>query len=226
MSSNTTVVIGASRGIGLELVKSLAQNPEHHVVATMRKPFAFGSANVDVLELDQTNQKSVDAAAAKVKEADTLIVNGAIGEDELLTKISSDRLLQYLDTSVAGPHRVINAFLSALRARKTRKIIYISSTAASLTGQVGEKWGLRGPYATSKAAGNMLAVQFHNELHEDGFTVVAIHPGWVDTDMGRTAGPGAMPTTESVQKIMQIVDRLTTVDGAKFFNIDGTILPW
>jgi NAD(P)-dependent dehydrogenase (short-subunit alcohol dehydrogenase family) len=226
MPSNTTVVIGASRGIGLELAKFLAQNPDDRVIATMRKPFNFDQANIDVLELDQTNQKSVDMAAKKVAEADTLIVNGAIGEDELLTQISSDRLLHYLDTNVVGPHRVINAFLPALRARKTRKVIYISSTAASLTGQVGEQWGLRGPYATSKAAGNMLTIQFHNELHGEGFTVVAIHPGWVATDMGNIAGPGAMPATESVQKIMGIVNGLEKADGAKFFNIDGTILPW
>ncbi|KAJ9612504.1 hypothetical protein H2200_004101 [Cladophialophora chaetospira] len=225
MTSNTTIVVGASRGIGLELVRYLASNPENHVIATMRKPFNFEQANINVLELDQTNQRSVNAAARKVAEADTLIVNGAIGEDELLTQISSDRLLRYLDINVAGPHRVINAFLPALRARKTRKNIYISSTAASLTGQVGEKWGLQGPYATSKAAGNMLTVQFHNELEEEGFTVVAIHPGWVATDMGNLAGPGAMPAIESVQKIMRIVDGLEKGDGAKFFNIDGTILP-
>ncbi|EXJ63080.1 hypothetical protein A1O7_03525 [Cladophialophora yegresii CBS 114405] len=226
MPSNTTVVIGASRGIGLELAKFLAQNPDNRVIATMRKPFNLDQPNIDVLELDQTSQRSVDIAAKKVAEADILIVNGAIGEDELLTQISSDRLLHYLDTNVVGPHRVINAFLPALRVRTTRKIIYISSTAASLTGQVGENWGLRGPYATSKAAGNMLTIQFHNELHEEGFTFVAIHPGWVATDMGNIAGPGAMPVTEAVQKIMKIVNGLEKADGATFFNIDGTILPW
>lgn len=226
MSSQNIVVIGASRGIGLELAKNLAQNPQNHIVATMRRPVDLGTANIQVLQLDQTKQESVDIAAAQIKEADTLIINGAMGEDELLTQISSDRLLQYLDTNVVGPHRVINAFLPALFARKTRKIIYISSTAASLTNQVGETWGLRGPYATSKGAGNMLTIQFHNELHGDGFTVVAIHPGWVATDMGNLGGPGAMPTTESVEKIMKIVNGLSAADGAKFFNIDGTILPW
>jgi NAD(P)-dependent dehydrogenase (short-subunit alcohol dehydrogenase family) len=226
MASHTTIVIGASRGIGQELATYIAQKPNSHVIATMRKPFSLDQSNIDVIQLDQTNQESVDAAALKVAEADTLIVNAAMGEDELLTQIPADRLLQYLDTNVVGPHRVVNAFLPALRARKTRKIIYISSTAASMATQVGEKWGLRGPYATSKAAGNMLTIQFHNELHEEGFTVVAIHPGWVDTDMGNIGVPGAMPTIESVQKIMKIVDGLERKDSAKFFNIDGSRLPW
>ena len=226
MGPSTTVVIGASRGIGLGLAKYLARNSKDQVIATMRKPFSLDAANIQVLELDQTDSASVEKAAEKVKEADTLIVNGAIGEDELLTQISSERLSQYLNTNVVGVHRVINAFLPALRARGTKRIIYISSTAASLTNQVGETWGLRGPYATSKAAGNMLTIQFHNELHAEGFTVVSIHPGWVETDMGRLGGEGGVPVGESVQRIMKIVDTLSVEDGAKFFNIDGTILPW
>jgi short-subunit dehydrogenase len=120
MSSNKFVVIGASRGIGLELAKYLAQNPDNHVIATMRKPFNLDEANIEVLQLDQVNQRSVDTAAKKVTEADTLIVNAAMGEDELLTQISGEKLLQYLDTNVVGPHRVINAFLQALGSRKTR----------------------------------------------------------------------------------------------------------
>ncbi|KIX10595.1 uncharacterized protein Z518_01679 [Rhinocladiella mackenziei CBS 650.93] len=195
MISNTTIVVGASRDIGLGLAKFLAQSPQDRVIATMRKPVVLSEPNIQVIQLDQTNAVSVEKAAEAIKEADNLIVNAAMGEDERLTEIS------------------------------TKRIIFISSTTPSLTKQVDSEWGLRGPDATSKAAGNMLAVQFHNELRDRGFTVVSIHPGWVATDMGNLAGPGAMPATELVQKIMKIVKGLSTVDGAKFFNIDGTILP-
>ncbi|KAI1617857.1 hypothetical protein EDD36DRAFT_459525 [Exophiala viscosa] len=78
-------VVGASRGIGVELAKHLAQTPGTHVVATMHKGFSLELPNVEVIQLDQSKTDSVNAAARKVKEADTLIVNGAIGEDELLT---------------------------------------------------------------------------------------------------------------------------------------------
>jgi len=226
MSPKTAVIIGASRGIGLELAKYLSEEPESRVVATMRKPFAMASPNIQVLQLDQTDSGSVERAALQVPEADILIVNGAMGEDEHLTTISSERFAEYLLTNVVGPHRVINAFLPALRARKTRTIVYISSIVASLTKEVGSHWGLQGPYATSKAAGNMMTVQFHNELQGEGFTVVAVHPGWVATDMGNLAGPGAMPPRESVEKIMRIVDGLKLEDGAKFFDIDGSTFPY
>ncbi|KEF61687.1 uncharacterized protein A1O9_03255 [Exophiala aquamarina CBS 119918] len=82
-----------------------------------------------------------------------------------------------MTTNVVRPHRIINPLLPALRARKTRTNIYISSVVASVTKEVGSHWGLQGTSAISKAAGNMIAVQFHNELHQEGFTIVAMHPG-------------------------------------------------
>lgn len=91
-----------------------------------------------------------------------------MGADERLTGITSERFSEYMATNVVGPHRVMNAFLPALRSRKTRIIVYISSIVASITKEVNSNWGLQGPYATSKAAGNMLTVQFHNELRGKG----------------------------------------------------------
>lgn len=226
MKPLTTVVIGASRGLGLEFAKSLAAERDSHVIATMRKPFSLGQSNIDVLALDQTDTASVERAGQKVSEADVLILNAAMGEHELLTQTSPDQLLRYLDTNVVGLQRVINAFLPALRARQTRKIIFISALAASITRQINNPWGLGGPYAISKAAGNMLCIQYHNELHKDGFTIVAIDPGWAATDMGNLGGPGGMPPQESVERIMRIVNGLRPEDSTKFYGIEGDILPF
>ncbi len=52
MAAKTIVVVGASRGIGLELVKYLARSIDTHVVATMPKAFDFADNNIEVLELD------------------------------------------------------------------------------------------------------------------------------------------------------------------------------
>jgi NAD(P)-dependent dehydrogenase (short-subunit alcohol dehydrogenase family) len=226
--STKILVVGASRGIGLELVKQLSSQPDTEVFATMRKPFdlSFDTSNIKVLAMDQTDASSVTAAASQVAELDTLILNAAMGEDDLLESLSSERFSQYLDTNVIGPHRVVQAFLPALLTRSTRRIIYISSTAASLKGQVNERWGLRGPYAISKAAGNMMAVQWHNELRDRGFTVVPLHPGWVATDMGNLGGDGAMPVEESVRAILTVVQSLIKEDSAKFLSYDGSVLQW
>ncbi len=227
----TTLVVGVSRGIGRELVRQLAQQPQHQVVASVRSAVDFGggssSANVRAVTMDQSSAKSVDEAAGSVAALDTLIINAAIGHDEPLLETSEERMAEYMDVNVTGVLRVVKAFLPALKARQTRQIVLVSSVSGSLARQVDAKGGLRGPYAVSKAALNMVAVQLHNELHgSDGFTVVPIHPGWVATDMGRRAGDGGMPVEKSVAGILKVVDKLRPQNSATFYNYDGTTLPW
>lgn len=225
----TTLVVGASRGIGMALVQQLSERqPNGKIIASVRDPVDFGSnPNIQSIMIDQSSAKSVKEAARAVPALDTLIVNAAMGEDESLLDTSEERLAQYMDVNVTGVLRVVKALLPALKARKTRQIVLVSSTSGSMTRQIGAKHGFRGPYAVSKAALNMIAVQLHNELHEsDGFTVVPIHPGWVATDMGRISGDGGMPPAKSATEILNVVEKLTPQDSAKFYNYDGTILPW
>src|ERR1700709_1383051 len=132
MSSNKTILVtGASRGIGLELVKQLGATENTTVYAGMRKPITISAENdnVKTVQLDQTSAASVAAAAAQVPELDTLILNAAMGEDDHLLDLTAEHFAQYLDTNVVGPNRVVQAFLPALLARKTRQIVYISSSA-------------------------------------------------------------------------------------------------
>lgn len=226
----TTLVVGASRGIGKELAQQLAQQQTGgQVIASVRNAVDFGgsSPNMRSITLDQSSAKSVSEAAGGVAALDTLIVNAAVGDDEQLLDTSEERMAEYLDVNVTGVLRIVKAFLPALRARKTRQIVLVSSTSGSITRQVNAKSGFRGPYAVSKAALNMVAVQLHNELHEsDGFTVVPIHPGWVATDMGRIAGDGGMPVAKSAAGILKVVEKLTPQNSATFYNYDGTTLPW
>ncbi|OAA54917.1 short chain dehydrogenase [Cordyceps fumosorosea ARSEF 2679] len=235
----TTLVVGASRGVGKELVRQLAQqHPEARVIASVRSPVdddddagddddGHPAGNVRHITLDQSCSKSVSEAALAVGALDTLIVNAAVGDDERLLDTSDERMARYLDVNVTGVLRVVRAFLPALKARKTRQVVLVSSTSGSLARQVGARAGFRGPYAVSKAALNMLAVQLHNELHADhGFTVVPVHPGWVATDMGRRAGDGGMPVAESAAGIVKVVVGLTPQNSATFYSYDGTILPW
>ncbi|PVH73909.1 NAD(P)-binding protein [Cadophora sp. DSE1049] len=225
--SPIVAVIGASRGIGKELVRQLAQSGDIQVIASTRSSQTeSASPNVNSITLEITDDASVKAAAETVPELDTLIINAAIGNDDALVDTSSEDLARYMNTNVIGTHRVIKAFLPALLARTTRKIIVISSTSGSNELQRGSRIGFQGPYSVSKAGLNMLAVQYHNELQNQSFTVVPIHPGWVATDMGNIAGSGGMKVEDSVKGILQVVANLKVEDGAKFFKYDGTILPW
>ncbi|KAH9211299.1 hypothetical protein DL95DRAFT_392626 [Leptodontidium sp. 2 PMI_412] len=155
-------VIGASRGIGKELVKQLAGMKDTRVIASTRSPQRdLEGSNVKLITLDITDDESVTVAAKNIPELDLLIVNAAMGCNDTLLGITSDDLVSYLNTNVVGPNRVIKAFLPALLAATMRKIIVISSTSGSNELQRGSHVGFNDPYAVSKAALNMLAVQYH-----------------------------------------------------------------
>jgi NAD(P)-dependent dehydrogenase (short-subunit alcohol dehydrogenase family) len=63
-----------------------------------------------------------------------------------------------------------------------------------------------------------------NVLRSDGVTVVLFHPGVVQTDMGGKAAP--LKTPDSVGSLRNVIGRLTAADSGKFYNYDGTPLPW
>ena len=107
---------------------------------------------------------------------DLLIVNASMGADDHLLTTSSKELNHYLDINVTGTHRAVLAFLPALRARQTRKIVFLcTSFCGSCERAIKEPFDtFNGPYAVSKVALNMLAIQFQRELAKEGFTVIPI----------------------------------------------------
>lgn len=232
MSDTIYLVVGASRGIGQALVENLSQSSSNKVIAATRKPKDFGKPNVENVIIDQTSEDSVAAAASKIKEIDTVIVNAAIGAEDRLVDTSTERFREYLETNVIGVHRIVNALLPALKARKTKQIIIISSYSGSNKHQVNNHFAFQGPYSVTKAANNMQAVQWHNELHDDGFTIIPLHPGWVATDMGNSVSGmdkvdnKPISVAESASGIINVIKNLKPEDSATFFSYDGSHVPW
>ncbi|KAJ6572200.1 hypothetical protein B0H19DRAFT_1065172 [Mycena capillaripes] len=224
------LVIGASRGIGLALIEELAATPNTQAIATVRgssNAALDAIPNVKFITLDITDDESIAKAASAIPELDTLIINAGMGNRDPVTVTSTADLSTYLHVNVLGPHRAIRAFLPALRARKTRRIITMSSSSGSIGQQaLPGSTGLAGCYGVSKAALNMLTVQFHKELHQEGFTTVPIHPGWVATDMGNQHGSGGMPPATSAKAMLQLIHGLTPEKSATFYKFDGEEMPW
>ncbi|SJL06631.1 uncharacterized protein ARMOST_09973 [Armillaria ostoyae] len=222
------LVIGASRGLGLALVKELQTRTSTTVVATVRSTTPLES--IDTLtDVDITSDTSITKAAQHplVQKLDIIIINAAIGGLDALLASSPSVLESYLATNVIGPHRIVSAFLPALRRGRDKKIIFISSSAGSFeTAESPTRMVRSGVYSVSKAALNMLAVQCADELREEGFVVVPVHPGWVATDMGSLAGEGGMEPSVSAKSIVDVVKGLKKDDNAKFFRFDGTLMPW
>ena len=224
-------VTGASRGIGLEFTRQyLSQGAR--VFAAARKPdgselarlVAQHPGQLSLVTLDITRDEDLPAAVALVKEQtgalDVLINNAGMSIKGMkLGTYERDPMLQVLHTNAVAPIMVGQAFVELLRHGSTPRIINISSQVGSFA---WNKSGISTLYAASKTALNMYTRSFANEA--TGLITVAVHPGWVQTDMGGKEAP--LTATQSVQKLRALIERLRPADNGQFFNYDGAPHPY
>ncbi|DBA76074.1 TPA: hypothetical protein ACH3X1_009819 [Trebouxia sp. C0004] len=249
------VITGANRGIGLEQVRQFIEKTKVHVVCTVRKSsktdhlrsFARQghSKQFSVVEMDTSDEASIQAAAEQVSKGHPqgidMLLNNA-GTQESVTRAIETSGKDYaavLSANVLGPFLVTKHFLPLFMKKKTRVIVNSSSICGSISATV--KGGIGGenplasvllPYNTSKAALNMQTAVLANDLKEDGFTVVSLHPGWVRTDMGNAAqefgGKNAPPldVLTSVAGQQRVIMGLSQKQNGMFLNWDGKKLDW
>jgi len=144
------------------------------------------------ISLDVTSRQSLTSAAAEVAKrvmsVDILLNNAAILPEEgrgPFEELAVDVGLQVYDVNALGPLRTTQAFLPLLEKGQRRLIVNISSEA----GSIGNCWRKdEFLYCMSKSALNMQTMILKNLLSPRGFELLAIHPGWLRTDMG---GPNA-----------------------------------
>jgi NAD(P)-dependent dehydrogenase (short-subunit alcohol dehydrogenase family) len=126
-----------------------------------------------------------------------------------------------MDVNAFGPLRVIQQFLPLLKKGPRKLIINISSEAGSLADCCRS---MEYAYCMSKSALNMASRILQNALAPAGFKVLAIHPGWMRTDMG---GPEAdIAPDEAADGIFELAMRQWQLDDNIYMDYQGTILPW
>jgi NAD(P)-dependent dehydrogenase (short-subunit alcohol dehydrogenase family) len=106
-------------------------------------------------------------------------------------------------------------------AASERRIIAMMS---SRLGSISESTGMTLPYATSKAALNMLVKGLAAHLARRAVIVVALSPGWVRTDMGGAQAP--LTPEVSVSGLRKVIDKLKSTDSGRFLSHDGAEIPW
>ncbi|MEM8884764.1 MAG: SDR family oxidoreductase [Planctomycetota bacterium] len=198
---------GASRGLGLEFARQLA-TAGHDVVATTR------ADGYDVRE---------EAPWAAIEgPVDGLIVNAGVQyRAASLAELDLDRVADVFDVNVFGPLRVVRALRPALE-QGTRRVIAILSSRMGSFGEYDSSSMYA--YRASKAALNMFTRCVADELAPAGFTTVALHPGWVRTDMG---GPEAsLGSEESVRGMLALLDRLEPAQNGLFLDWQGETIEW
>jgi NAD(P)-dependent dehydrogenase (short-subunit alcohol dehydrogenase family) len=233
-------VTGASRGIGLELVRQHAARGDD-VLATCRRPagardlMALAAASpgrVRVADLDVGDAGSITRAASHAASAlgavDLLWSNAgvypgspgtAVAEGPIGTLDAGDGI-SVLATNAVGPIQVAQAFLPLLLRGDRPRLVALSSGYGSLTLNEGAPYW----YGASKAALNML----HRSLAADpaarGLVVLLLSPGWVRTDMGGPAAP--TPVERSVAGMIRVADEAVPSQSGSFLDWRGRPVPW
>jgi short-subunit dehydrogenase len=223
---HTWFITGTNRGIGLEFARQLATLGDTVIAAcrTPSKADALRAMNFRVLALDVTSEASCAAAAAELAGTpiDTLINNaGVSSQTKSITDITMQAMLDVFAVNSVSPLLVTKALLPNLKAGSAKRIINISSQLASIKNNTG---GSTYAYRASKSALNQATRSLSNELAPQGFTCVAMHPGWVQTDMGGPAAP--LTPAQAVTSMIKVFSELQQAHTGRFLSFDGSELPW
>ena len=228
------LISGANRGIGLEFTRQLLARGEH-VIAACRHPGKATALNalagehpgrLPVLPLDVADPKSRASLVHDLPlvlgddRLDLLVNNaGVLHSGERFGHVEAAILEDSFRTNAIGPFLLAQALAPLLN--DGARIANLSSVMASIASR-GE---FRSPsYCASKAAQNMLTVQLAQAVAARGIVVLALHPGWVQTEMG--GEHATVPTADAVRGLLQVVDGATPAQSGSFLDWRGGALPW
>lgn len=224
-AGRTVVITGANRGLGLEFARQFVAAGAK-VVGTARDPESateLAATGARVLPLDVTDGASVAALAEALAGTEiALLVNNAGINGGVSTKegVDYERIARILEVNTIGPMRVTHALTPHLVAAGDASVVNISSIMGSIERTGGGGLG----YRESKAALNMFTRSYAMEHRDDGMVCIAVHPGWVKTDMGGERAP--LTPEESIRGLRRVIEGLSPEHSGRFFQHDGEELPW
>ena len=234
-SARRCLVTGANRGLGLEFARQLLDRGDR-VIATCRQPGRANALNqlageypgrLHVLPLDVAEPKSraelvreLPLVLGEDARLDLVLNNaGVLHSGERFGKVDAATLDDSLRTNASGPFLLTQALAPLLADGAT--VANLSSELGSIAG----KDAFRTPsYSISKAALNMATALLARALAERRIVVLALHPGWVQTDMG---GDGAeVAPQDAVAALLRVIERDDAGDSGRFLDRHGMPMAW
>jgi len=251
--ADTVLITGANSGIGLEFARQYAAKG-WAVIATHRRAetprtltdLAARYNKVRIEKLDVTSVEQVNALAARLSDTpiDVLINNAGVyndrskcaGDDERCAgdwSVESFGSLKYslLDTIMAvnikGPLIVSERFYKNVLASTQKKIVAVSSSNGTLTGEAQPRPGAIF-YRMSKAALNREMQIVASSTRKDGVTVIMLNPGPTLTEHQEylKSYKGMLETSFTVENMIATIGKVTIADTGRFLRYDGATEPW
>jgi len=229
----TILITGTNRGIGLEFVhRYLARGDQ--VIATAREPAqaqalqelaAGNSSLLRIMELDVADPDSQYRFVRALGEQaiDVFINNAGVYGPRAagFGAVSEQEWLAVLRVNTIAPLLLTQQLIANIKRGAAGKLVYVTSKMGSIAdNQSGGSY----IYRSSKTALNQVVRSLAADLADQGLTAAVVHPGWVQTDMG---GPNALiDTATSVTGMIAVIDALTPENSGRFFNYDGSEIPW
>ena len=233
--------------MGYEFVRQLRDRPGAVVFATSRDPSKAAKlssltdkGNVHIVKITKQPESVEEALAAAelakkiAGKVDVVIANAGIIHHETSIADSSMGMFQdFLDVNLLNNIAIFKALrplmLEAAKQGGTPKFVAISTQYGSLD-MVEDLPGQSSAYAISKAALNMFLRHIAYEEKKNGIVAFPIHPGVVATEtvapLASRIGLATIEPAESIQGMMEIVDKMTVKDEVRLWKYDGTQLPW
>lgn len=244
------LVVGASRGIGLALLKAQLQDPRvNRMIATHRPESDSRELNalssrwgdkLTLVTLDVADDHSLQNFSDYLQKQDggiDLAIHAAgilhennIEPEKSYTQCNAANLKRLFEVNSVGPLMVAGALLPAQSRRRNFVFAALSAMVGSISdNRLGGWYG----YRASKTALNQFIKTLANECrikHPNG-AIVAIHPGTTDTGLskpfqknvprGKLYSPGQTAT-----RILGVLEQLDKEDSGRFINWDGSQIPW
>jgi NAD(P)-dependent dehydrogenase (short-subunit alcohol dehydrogenase family) len=238
MNMNTVFITGARRGLGLELVRQYAA-ADWRVLACSRnsspalEELARRHRLVELVPLDVMNHDQIDKVAGSLRnEAIDVLINnaGVMGrvafeaggaETQSFGKMDYEDWEKTLRVNVMGPMKIAESFVEQVARSDQKKLITMTSMLGSMS--LNTTGGLYG-YRSSKAAVNAIMKSMSIDLWRRKILAVAMHPGWVRTDMGGSRAD--IDAETSVAGIRAVIASLSGDHLGKVLAFDGSVLPY